>query len=164
MMKNKYVIRTFFVFILGVLFSSCVDRGVVFDESKSIEPFGWSADSVVSFEVEIADTMQLYTIGARVRNLGNYQFQNLWLFVEELAPDSTVICDTVQFFLADNFGRWYGSGIGSLYSNLYLYRDSVHYSNPGVYTYTLRHGMRVDELSGINDIGLKVVIKEDGEE
>lgn len=163
-MKLKQTINNLLCSLLvALLLASCVDRAVVFDNSVAVNLFNWSCDSAVQFDVEILDTTQTYQMGIRVRNQGDYAYQNLWLFVEQISPDSTVVNDTVQFFLADEYGRWLGSGVSSLHSNLYLYQDSLGFENSGTYTYRIKHGMRHEALSGIKDIGLKVVIKEDGE-
>ena len=89
---------------------------------------------------------------------GNYQYSNLWLFVDCQTPDSIVVTDTVQYFLCDDYGKWIGkSSIGSLYTTTFLYQDSVKYSKPGSYKYSISQAMRHDILYGIANIGLKVV-------
>ena len=138
---------------------ACNRSGVVFDDSVRLQHPTWHRDSVVKFEVQIDDTISTYESGILVRNSGDYDYQNIWLFVTEVAPDSTCRRDTIQYYLADNYGRWLGSGIGSLYTNLYYYKEEVHYAQVGRYTYIIEQAMREDELRGITNIGLQIIEK-----
>ena len=138
---------------------ACGRTGVVFDDTVRLSHPTWHRDSVVSFDVNIEDTTLVYESGILVRNSGDYDYQNIWLFVTEIAPDSTCRRDTIQYYLADNYGRWLGSGIGSLYTNLYYYKEEVRYSQVGTYTYIIEQAMREDDLRGIANIGLQIIEK-----
>ena len=146
--------------LLVVIMMVACNANTVYDGSVRVANPTWHADSVARFEIAIADTTEDYQSGILIRNSGDYAYQNLWLFVTEIAPDSTIMCDTIQYFLADNYGRWLGSGIGSLYTNIYYYKEDLHYSQEGVYTYEIRQGMRDEELKGIINIGMQILINE----
>ena len=75
----------------------------------------------------------------------------------QIKPDKSCTRDTVQFFLADNFGRWTGSGVGSIFENVWIYRDHVKYKEAGTYKIRVAQGMRYDMLEGICDVGVKVI-------
>ena len=151
--------RYIIVCVLLCVVVACNRSGVVFNDSVRLQHPTWHKDSVVSFDVNIEDTTLMYESGILVRNSGDYDYQNIWLFVTEIAPDSTCRRDTIQYYLADNYGRWLGSGIGSLYTNLYYYKEEVRYSQVGTYTYIIEQAMREDELSGITNIGLQIAEK-----
>lgn len=136
------------------------NANTLYDGSVRVANPTWHVDSVARFEIAIEDTTLDYQSGILIRNSGDYAYQNLWLFIIEIAPDSTITCDTIQYFLADNYGRWLGSGIGSLYTNVYYYKEDLHYSKEGVYTYEIRQGMRDEELKGITNVGVQILIKE----
>ena len=138
---------------------ACNRSGVVFDDSVRLEHPTWHRDSVVKFEVTIDNIASTYESAILVRNSGDYDYQNIWLFVTEIAPDSTSHRDTIQYYLADNYGRWLGSGIGSLYTNLYYYKEEMRYSQVGTYTYIIEQAMREDGLKGITNIGLQITEK-----
>lgn len=144
--------------LLPLVLMACKGNNV-YTGSQRVDDEGWRMDSIYSFQFEIKDTTKAYTVEFLVRNTSQYKYQNLWLFVKKVEPDFTSKGDTVQLFLADDFGNWLGSGIGSYYSAEYIYKDSVHFSQPGTYQYLIRHGMRTDSLEGIHDIGLSVYVK-----
>lgn len=155
---NKFE-KYLFGLIVAIVIVAC-NSDIVYDGSVRVANPTWHADSVARFEIAIEDTTLDYQSGILIRNSGDYAYQNLWLFITEIAPDSTITCDTIQYFLADNYGCWLGSGIGSLYTNIYYYKEDLHYSKEGVYTYEIRQGMRDEELKGITNIGVQILIKE----
>ena len=152
-------VKCFWGLIVALGLVAC-NSDIVYDGSVRVANPTWHADSVARFEIEIEDTTLDYQSGILIRNSGDYAYQNLWLFVTEIAPDSTITCDTIQYFLADNYGRWLGSGIGSLYTNIYYYKEYLHYSQEGVYRYEIRQGMRDEELKGITNVGVQILIRE----
>lgn len=159
---GRIVMNNFVKYILGlavVISMVACNSDIVYENSVRVANPIWHADSVARFDIEIADTTLAYQSGILISNSGDYTYQNLWLFVTEIAPDSTIICDTIQYFLADGYGRWLGSGIGSLYTNIYYYKEDLHYSQEGVYTYEIRQGMREDELKGIVNMGMQILKK-----
>ena len=161
---GRIVMNNFVKYILGlavVISMVACNSDIVYENSVRVANPIWYADSVARFDIEIADTTLAYQSGILISNSGDYTYQNLWLFVTEIAPDSTIICDTIQYFLADGYGRWLGSGIGSLYTNIYYYKEDLHYSQEGVYTYEIRQGMREDELKGIVNMGMQILRKEE---
>ena len=155
---NKFV-KYISNLLVAVLLVGC-NSNVVYDNSVRVANPTWHCDSVACFEVEVTDTTTDYESAILIRNSGDYMYQNLWLFITEIAPDSTITCDTIEYYLADNYGRWLGSGIGSLYTSLYYYKEDLYYSQEGVYRYEIRQGMREDELEGITNIGMRILIKE----
>ena len=158
-MAMNRLVKYLFGLIVAIVMIAC-NSDIMYDGSVRVANPTWHADSVARFEITIEDTTSDYQSGILIRNSGDYAYQNLWLFITEIAPDSTITCDTIQYFLADNYGRWLGSGIGSLYTNIYYYKEDLHYSQEGVYTYKIRQGMRDEELKGITNIGMQILIKE----
>ena len=153
------MIRYIVSVLVGVLLLGCSDN-VVYDNSVRVANPVWNRDSIASFDVNITDTLSDYQSAILIRNSGDYMYQNLWLFVTEIAPDSTITCDTIEYYLADNYGRWLGSGIGSLYTSLYYFKENLNYSQVGVYRYEIRQGMRDEELKGITNVGIQIRSKE----
>jgi gliding motility-associated lipoprotein GldH len=143
------------LFLFPFVFLACGNDSV-FNQFQSVKETGWYKDSMVVFNVEIADTAQHYNVLLNVRNGGEYPYQNLWLFINRIGPDSVVLNDTVECYLADQRGKWKGSGIGSVYEISVLYLQNTTFSKSGNYIYKIRQGMREDRLKGISDIGLMV--------
>jgi gliding motility-associated lipoprotein GldH len=73
-----------------------------------------------------------------------------------MSPDSVLIKDSIECYLADKRGKWLGTGIGSVLEMPVLYQQKVKFSKVGIYQYKIVHGMRDSVLIGINDIGMRV--------
>ncbi|MDO9634757.1 MAG: gliding motility lipoprotein GldH [Paludibacter sp.] len=153
-MKSRLPINPlYFSFFVMLFFVACAKKAV-FNEFKLIAPAGWSADSICAFEMEVNEPDLRYNLFLNVRHTGAYPYQNLWLFVEKQSPDSILFNDTIACNLADHTGKWLGAGSGSVYLLSVPYQQQ--FDSPGVYTYKIRHGMREDNLKGINAIGLRL--------
>lgn len=144
------------LFLTGImLFSSC-DRSVFYEELKHVEGTEWKADDTLLFRFTITDTLQPYNLSFSVRNTTTYQFQNLYLFITAWYPDHTWSRDTAECILAAPDGKWYGKGNGKIRDSQFLFRKEVKFRRAGEYTIGVNQAMRIEELPGISDIGIRL--------
>lgn len=141
--------------LVSIVLASCT-QSAVFSEYKTVDVKGWDKDSSCVFDVNIENATFAYDVFVNVRNVGEYPHQNLWLFIQKMAPDSTITNDTINFFLADNRGKWLGAGIGSVYEMPVLYQQKLKFPSAGKYHFEIFQGMRDSLLLGISDIGLRI--------
>lgn len=150
-MKNRILLATF----ITLLIAGCTSNDVFF-QYKAVNSQGWSKDSLYAFYIPIKDTAATYNIYVNVRNRGEYSYQNLWLFLSKSTPDKVQSKDSIECYLADNRGKWLGSGLGSVLEMPILYQQNVRFPKAGTYRYKIVHGMRDSVLTGINDIGMRI--------
>jgi len=141
---------------LAILFSSCNHKTTVYNQYKELPAKGWNKDSVAHFEVPLEKGIN-YKMLVNVRNRGEYKTQNLWLFISYERPDKSIKKDTIELYLADNQGRWLGSGFGALYEMPVELVPNIKFSQTGLYKFDIKQGMRDTILVGINDIGLEIL-------
>lgn len=139
--------------LLAVLFFSCKGR-VVYSKASILPRSGWHADSVLTYRFDIQDTTAYYDVLLYVRHTQQYPYQNMWLFVGT---------DTIEFYLADQRGRWLGNGWGELREMPVIYRHNIQFPRSGEYVYTIRQAMRDTVLTGVSDVGITIE-KSDGKE
>jgi gliding motility-associated lipoprotein GldH len=144
------------LFLLGV---SC-SHNEIFFEYHSFQEDGWNRENAAVYHINIDNTTDLFDVSLEIRNNNDYLFRNIWLFVDFQTPGGNVRTDTIGVELADVYGKWYGKGI-SLYSLTIPYETAVRFPQQGTYTYSVRQGMRENPLTGISDIGLKILKKID---
>jgi len=114
---------------------------------------------VLTYRFEVTDK-QPCDIVLCVRHTESYPYQNMWLFCE-LSNDSTAIwTDTLEFYMADDRGRWLGNG-SKLIEMPVLFAQNYQFPDTGKYVFTIQQGMREEWLRGISDVG---VIIRNGEE
>ena len=150
-MKNKW----FYLIPVCFFAVACTSNDVYF-QYKTIDEKGWSKDSLCNFDVTINDTTANYNVYVNIRNKGEYPYQNLWLFLNKTKPDKQQIGDSIECYLADQRGKWLGSGMGAVHEMSVLYEQNVRFKTNGMYRYQIVHGMRDTLLTGINQIGLRV--------
>jgi len=148
-------ISILFLILAAIGFASC-DRNVVFDQYVTIPDDGWSKDSMAVFKVEIENAQLAYDVIINIRNRSEYPNSNLWLFVDVISPSGQVMQQKVDCILADDNGRWLGSGWGDLFHVAVPYQMGVKFAQPGDYTFRIVQGMRTEDLAGIHNIGLRI--------
>lgn len=145
--------------LLSVIFIAC-DRNLVFEKNERIPAAAWNRQLILDFPVDIADTIQPHNIYINIRNLNDYPLSNLFLFVTIQSPDGLHNRDTVQCFLAEPSGKWVGKGFGNVWSNRFRYKSNVRFPVGGIYNFQIEQAMRLDELPGISDVGLRIELVE----
>lgn len=156
MKRNKctaFYLLLFYLFPL--LFTSCGDVAV-FEQQVVLPENAWAKDGVVHVTVPAPDTMNYYNLDITLRNAENYPYRNIYLFITTTAPNGTTLCDTVQYELADERGKWLGKKGRYWYDHRLLYRSQTRFIQPGDYRFGIRHGMRADHLQGIGAVGIRV--------
>ena len=138
-----------------VMFISC-DSSIVFEEYKSFEDQEWNSDSVAFFNYTVSDTTTRKTIKIKLRHTVDYEFQNLFLFIE------TDVIDTVELMLADKGGMWLGSGVGDVREVEFEYQNTKLFSKKGNYSFKVEQAMRygvaekIPVLNNIIAVGLSI--------
>jgi len=146
---------TFSVIIL--ILSACTNENV-YTDFYSFKNSEWNKDSICRFNVEIKDTLAPHYMSIIIRHNDNYPYRNLWLFVDISTPSGATRCDTLGCELADDMGKWFGKGI-SIYKLEAPYENYIIFPQRGVYTFSIRQGMREEILKNISEIGIKLTIK-----
>lgn len=141
--------------VLMALTSAC-HRQTIFTQTQAIDPEGWRSEDFAQFEVDITDTTNVYHLDLHLRHDGRYRFSNLFLFINTTAPTGEFIKDTIECTLADPSGKWRGKGIGGQYQYTFPFKTQVVFPYSGRYRIEIEHGMRIDPLPWIKDIGLTI--------
>lgn len=143
------------IFAVSILLVSCFDMPF-YSESSSINSEGWSSVDTVKFGFNISDEAQRFNGQIDLRHTGDYNFSNLYLFIDITYPNAKHRVDTLECVLADNRGRWYGSGLGDMVSHRIDYLEGIVFPLEGEYEVAITHGMRREHLEEITDIGLRL--------
>ncbi|HSY76252.1 MAG TPA: gliding motility lipoprotein GldH [Bacteroidia bacterium] len=148
--------RPFFVLLccITVVFCSC-NKGVMYQKYVSIPDNTWVANKPITFTVPVDDTINYYNVYVNIRQANDYDFGNIYLFIDITAPGNHTERDTMNCVLADNSGRWLGQGLGDIWDNKLWFKRHTRF-HKGEYKFTYTQAMRVDTLEQIMDVGLRV--------
>ncbi len=152
---KKYIIVIQIIFISFIL-SYCVNSNIVSFETHHLPSQTWNYKDTISFKVNISDVNHWYDCYVDIRNAGNYPYGNLFLFITTKYPDNKMTRDTVQEILANDNGKWLGKGLGDIKDNRFLLRKGLRFPVKGIYTFKFVQAMRISNLKGISDIGLRI--------
>jgi gliding motility-associated lipoprotein GldH len=155
-MRTSYLKTVLPVFItLFIVLASC-DSKRFYEENKSIPGGIWKSNNRISFDVTISDTLTPYNLYINLRNDLDYSYSNLFLFMKTTFPGGQFAMDTIECTLAEPDGKWTGSGMGRVRFNRFLFQQGVRFRHAGSYAFTFEQAMRVNELRGISDIGIRI--------
>ena len=148
--------------VIIVLLSSC-QNNTVFTKHKAMDNNKWHKDSIVTFEVDIKDTIYKNAIYLNLRNNKDYGFNNIYLIVNINYPNKKKIIDTLSYKMTDEKGRFLGTGFTDLKENKLELKESFLFPTKGKYIFNIQQAMRkngkengVEELEGITDVGIEI--------
>jgi gliding motility-associated lipoprotein GldH len=153
----RRTIKDLRIILLSVLAaaSGCSSK-VIFSDSAVMPDNIWSLSNIPEFTATIIDTVKTADVLFTIRTGSGYPFRNIWLFVTTDSPDGKSITDTLEYNLADDKGNWYGKGFGDIHELNLPYRKNVFFPRKGPYHFKIQHGMRIGDLKGVYDFGLRI--------
>jgi gliding motility-associated lipoprotein GldH len=137
-----------------VLLLSC--NNVVYTDSIQMPGKKWELMNIPSFSVPVDDTLNSHDVIFTIRTGSAYPFRNIYLFVQTTSPDGKFITDTLEYSLADEKGNWFGKGFGDIHELNLPYKSNVYFPVKGTYQFNIQHGMRIEDLNGVYDFGLRI--------
>jgi gliding motility-associated lipoprotein GldH len=150
---NKH---SFVLMLTSLLLLSSCNSNVIFIDSKVMNENTWDLTDIPSFKVQVQDTINSNNVIFTIRTGSSYPFRNIYFFVTTTSPDGKSITDTLQYNLADEKGNWLGKGFGDIHELNLTYKSNVYFPIKGIYQFNIQHGMRIENLKGVYDIGLRV--------
>jgi gliding motility-associated lipoprotein GldH len=116
----------------------------------------WKLMDILKFGIPVKDTVNSNNVYFTIRNSSSYPFRNIFLFVTTISPDGKTLTDTLQYNLADEKGKWYGKGFGDIHELNLPFKSNIYFPMKGTYQFKIQHGMRVEDLKGIYDFGVRI--------
>ncbi|MFT5969630.1 MAG: gliding motility-associated lipoprotein GldH [Flavobacteriales bacterium] len=148
--------KTVSFLILGLLvLCGCGDKPFS-EQYKTIPEANWHKDSIADFVINVTDTTSFYNFYLHLRNNNEYPYSNFYSFFTITFPNNRTAKDTLNLPLADLKGKWLGTGLGDTKSNRFLFKERLQFPLKGNYQFSVKQGMREDNLEGISDVGLEV--------
>ncbi len=147
------------ILLLGVLHACGISD--VYNEMNTLPDNGWFKRDVQRFTAGLPENPDRYDLYLSVRHNGDYIYRNLWLFVTYVDEQGKALVDTVNCELADEFGRWTGSGWGSYYQREILLNDHYRFPQGKEALFTVQQAMRDDRIRGITHVGLRIAPHEE---
>ncbi len=149
-----------FALLLFSLFLTACHNPVVFEQTKDIDQGTWHKDSIVRMQFKPQDTLKAYDLFFLIRNDNNYPYANIFL-IAKMVQGKRVLIDTLEYAMADEHGRWLGSGIGDLKESKLIYKKKYRFKDTLPVQISLQQAVRKsgnilgdENLPGINTVGI----------
>lgn len=149
MSKNKFwILAVFFSFV------SCSETGEIYTANIGNS---WHKNESKKINFEVKNAQQPKDLTFVVANNNEYPYSNLFVISTLKNEKKQVLkTDTLQYILAEPNGKWIGEGWGDVKQTFFEYKIAHQFPSKGAYTVEIQHGMRVDNLKGIENIGIKI--------
>ena len=162
------VMRSIRFLLTGLLFSfllSCAE-GEAYYRFHHIDKGKWYRDSTLVFRMDsiALHPAKKYDVTIEISTNRAYPYRDLWVQIDQNLTDTLFRSDTLHYRLADDYGRWLGSGAGGLNQLSLPYLSSVPLDTTYPYAVHIRQTMTDDPLTGVEKVGVKVVAVNDGEQ
>lgn len=144
-----------FLCICVLLFISC-DSNRLYDDNKLIAGDSWYYKNTMPFDIQIKDTTSLYNVYINLRIGADYKYSNIFLWLHTINPDRKTDKRRVEIRLANEAGKWLGSGLGDVYDYQFPVLKGVRFPQSGFYRFELEQNMRDDTLKHVKSGGIRV--------
>ena len=146
--------HNYLLFFLGMILFSCGNS--TYENYHSFPENKWNTDSIVIFQYTIDDTTRSYDLSLKIRHTVDYEFQNLFLFLEGTKKD------TIEITLSNKNGKWLGTGMCDVREFECVFQKERIFAKKGKYELRVEQAMRygpvqkIEKLEHVLDIGLMV--------
>ncbi len=154
----RFLLSIVFCSLLAIINTSCNEQEI-FYRYHELKNADWHQKDTLFFEIDAAlfELNIPYSVSIEVTNNVNYPYQNIWFFIQSNLENNSVYNSlSKEYVLADEFGKWKGSGFGSLYQISLPFYNNVVFKEKRNYIIKLEHGMRDEPLKGIERIGIRI--------
>lgn len=151
-------IKVFLAFlIISLTLSSCW-KNVQFEKIHNISDGVWQEHDTVSFEFEIPDSSITYNLLYDFRYTINYNYENLYLTYAIKDSTGKLLEQNLQLvgLFHPKTGKPFGSSIGDTYDYRIIGVPGFKFPYSGKFTMHLIQQMRIEELKGIEGVGLRI--------
>ena len=123
---------------------------------------GWLKDSVQHFSFPNGDKSILANSYLMLRVNQKYRYNNIFVIITVTNSNGIISRDTIEYKVADNFGKFIGSKRINIYELSLLHKMGIKLIPKENYYINVEHAMRnadetigVERLEGVLDVGYK---------
>jgi len=154
--KSRFHVIIFISLLFAVIFCLSCDSSRIYEKNVPVNNGSWSRYEPLVFKVNIEDTISANNFYINLRYSADYRFSNIFLFIDTYFPDGNYTRDTIEYILAGADGKWFGKGLGKIKENRILLKQNVIFPQKGVYEFRFEQAMRMENLEGIEDVGIRI--------
>ena len=146
-----------FAILLIICLWSC-NKNEVYYKFIPISQSKWDKSNKVCFNVDSINMNpgKIYNIDIELSHNLSYEYETLWLYIDQTLQDSISVRDTLECLLTDKNGKWLGRGNGPLRHISFSYKKEIALDTEKQSQICIVHAMQDLQLKGVEKIGLKI--------
>ncbi len=148
------IIKTFLVVLIIFVFASCNENRIYEEHKGDLPNRRWSKNKVLEFQPEINDTSQNYKVYLALRHVYGFQHKTLDLIIDITAPSGEETSKKFTIQAINEGGKYLAECIGDFCDLEVQFEDNFKFKETGVYKYSIKHDMPVDQILNVMDVGL----------
>lgn len=127
----------------------------MYEKVYAFENEEWTQKVKPLFRVDITDTTKEYDFILTLRTTTDYQFNNLWIFLNTTTPSGQKAREPFEIKITNPDGSWAGKKTGTVVEiPLYFRRRKM--PEKGQYKFLIEQGITESKIDQVLDIGLRV--------
>lgn len=134
---------------------------MILDVYEELPSEGWSYEDSVELSFDITDTTHYYQLFINLRINAKYKWENFFIKMTIVSPSGEEKTSVEQLILAENSGKWRGSGIGDIITFQEPIQKRKTFKEKGTYKVILKQNMREDNWQNLRSIGMKIEKQEE---
>ena len=138
-----------------VLLFGC-GKSYFFSEITSIPEQTWTYANIPAYEIDIEDINAKYNLLLDITHDAYFPYQNIYIKFHATDPAGRETVTQVSIDLANKGGVWFGDCDDEWCHLEGFLQKKLQFSEAGKYFFKVEQYMRVENLEGIQSIGLKV--------
>lgn len=148
-------------YCLIALFTFCLwscKQNEVYYKFVPISQNEWNKSNIICFEIDSipVNHRKRYNVNIELSHNVKYEYETLWLFIDQTLSDSIIVRDTLKCLLTNDNGKWLGSGNGPLRHISFSYKTDIALDTAIQSQVCIAHAMKDLQLRGVEKIGLKI--------
>jgi gliding motility-associated lipoprotein GldH len=153
-MKRSYLPFSISIF-MSVVLLACETKPF-FSEKKMIDPRGWAYTDTLDFSFQVTDTSKRYEMDLQVEWADSFKHQNLYLKLGTKFPEGKYLQVVRPYDLFDAQGLSLGKCSSGTCAADFVMQEKTKFSAVGEYHFTVAQYTRVEQLTGVQSIGLHI--------
>ena len=131
---------------------ACSPKHSSYSDIATISEEGWIRTTPIYIKTEYADSTVNYDMSIILRHDTDLRVRDMYVYIDYIKNDSVTERELVKVPIADEYGRWKGSGFGTLYQTKIGIRTNVKQGE--FQKIALWNGLDVDTLKSVKNIGI----------
>lgn len=141
--------------LAAILLWSCSDASF-HEEHRTVDRGGWNYTDTLTFQVPVDEPTDSLLLSIYTRHTVDFGWRNAWVRIVSVAPGGDTARARYDLKLSQPSGEWYGRCRGDVCQLTQPVDYPIELADTGIYVFHLLQDMRVDPLTDVLAMGIRL--------